>query len=185
MSPKSDQVAKDQIAKDLTLVPKEKRLVIGKCNMRLDPKMKRPKEVTYQVVLDSLALATCYPAFTITADLPEVYMHQFWNTIHKHRSSYRFRLDDKKFAVNVEEFRRILNICPIVEGQEFDKVPYETDALEFVRSLGHSSEIKYITDITVDHLHQPWRTFATIINRCVSGKVYGLDKLRLSRIQIL
>ncbi|GJU02596.1 hypothetical protein Tco_1112934 [Tanacetum coccineum] len=34
-------------------------------------------------------------------------------------------------------------------------------------------------------MHQPWRTFATIINRCISRKTTGLDKLRLSRAQIL
>ncbi|GKC30185.1 hypothetical protein Tco_1037479 [Tanacetum coccineum] len=51
--------------------------------------------------------------------------------------------------------------------------------------LGHSREIKYITDIIVNHLHQPWITFASIINKCLSGKVSGLDKLRLSRAQIL
>ncbi|GJZ59676.1 hypothetical protein Tco_0615492 [Tanacetum coccineum] len=34
-------------------------------------------------------------------------------------------------------------------------------------------------------MHQPWRTFATIINRSLSGKTSGLDKLRLSRAQIL
>nr|GFA66625.1 hypothetical protein [Tanacetum cinerariifolium] len=32
---------------------------------------------------------------------------------------------------------------------------------------------------------QPCRTFATIINRSLSGKITGLDKLRLSRAQIL
>ncbi|GKE12197.1 hypothetical protein Tco_1415748, partial [Tanacetum coccineum] len=45
--------------------------------------------------------------------------------------------------------------------------------------------IKYITDVIVDHLHQPWRTFASIINKCLSGKVSGLDKIRISRVQIL
>ncbi|GJR52745.1 retrovirus-related pol polyprotein from transposon TNT 1-94 [Tanacetum coccineum] len=34
-------------------------------------------------------------------------------------------------------------------------------------------------------MHQPWRTFATIINISLSGKTIGLDKLRLSRAQIL
>ncbi|GJW72653.1 hypothetical protein Tco_0129570 [Tanacetum coccineum] len=34
-------------------------------------------------------------------------------------------------------------------------------------------------------MHQPWRTFATIINRSLSGKTTGLDKLRLSRAHIL
>nr|GFB18421.1 hypothetical protein [Tanacetum cinerariifolium] len=38
------------------------------CNMRINPKLK-PKEPTYQVVLDALALTTCYPAFFIIAEV--------------------------------------------------------------------------------------------------------------------
>ncbi|GJX07586.1 hypothetical protein Tco_0195518 [Tanacetum coccineum] len=34
-------------------------------------------------------------------------------------------------------------------------------------------------------MHQPWRTFVALINRSLSGKTTGLDKLRLSRAQIL
>ncbi|GJT62440.1 hypothetical protein Tco_1005973 [Tanacetum coccineum] len=34
-------------------------------------------------------------------------------------------------------------------------------------------------------MHQPWRTFAAIINRCIFGKTTRLDKLTLSRAQIL
>ncbi|GJX46792.1 hypothetical protein Tco_0271982 [Tanacetum coccineum] len=51
--------------------------------------------------------------------------------------------------------------------------------------LGHYGEIKAITDVVVDQMHQPWRTFATIINRSLSGKTSCLDKLCLSRAQIL
>nr|GEZ49235.1 hybrid signal transduction histidine kinase M [Tanacetum cinerariifolium] len=47
--------------------------------MRINPGMKL-KEPTYQVVLDSLALTTCYHAFLITAEVPVIYMHQFWAT---------------------------------------------------------------------------------------------------------
>ncbi|GJW32956.1 hypothetical protein Tco_0052988 [Tanacetum coccineum] len=58
---------------DLELVPKENRLDIGKCNGRI-PRGLKPKEETFQVILDALALTTYYPAFIITADIPEVYM---------------------------------------------------------------------------------------------------------------
>ncbi|GKB22735.1 hypothetical protein Tco_0862136 [Tanacetum coccineum] len=34
-------------------------------------------------------------------------------------------------------------------------------------------------------MYQPWRTFAAIINKCLSRKITGLDKLRLSKAQIL
>ncbi|GJV24661.1 hypothetical protein Tco_1377356 [Tanacetum coccineum] len=47
-------------------------------------------------VLDAIALTPCYPAFLITADVPEVYMHQFWNSAYKHDTFYRFKIDKKK-----------------------------------------------------------------------------------------
>ncbi|GKA91418.1 hypothetical protein Tco_0813288 [Tanacetum coccineum] len=100
-----------QIELDNALVTPENRRVIGKCNMRINPGMK-PKEPTYQVALDALALTTCYPAFLITAEV-----------------SY------------------ILNICPRISGQEFNEPPTEEEALSFIRELGHSGEIKYITDV--------------------------------------
>ncbi|GJY67717.1 hypothetical protein Tco_0470699 [Tanacetum coccineum] len=34
-------------------------------------------------------------------------------------------------------------------------------------------------------MHQPWRSFAAIINKCLSGKTTTLESLRLSRAQIL
>ncbi|GJS92797.1 hypothetical protein Tco_0799765 [Tanacetum coccineum] len=45
------------------------------------------------------------------------------------------------------------------------------------RELGHSGEIKFITDVSVDHLHQSWRAFAIIINKYLSGKdlAYQID----------
>ncbi|GJS46561.1 hypothetical protein Tco_0596682 [Tanacetum coccineum] len=105
-----------QIALDNALVAPKNRHVIGKCNMRIIPRM-GPKEPTYQVVLDALALTTCYHAFLITAEVPVIYIHQ-----------------------------KILNICPRIPGQEFDEPPSEEEALSFIRELGHSGEIKYITD---------------------------------------
>ncbi|GJX71606.1 hypothetical protein Tco_0308777 [Tanacetum coccineum] len=49
----------------------ENRLDIRKCNGRI-PHGLKPKEETFQVVLDALALTPCYPAFLITADVPEI-----------------------------------------------------------------------------------------------------------------
>ncbi|GJV24197.1 hypothetical protein Tco_1376892 [Tanacetum coccineum] len=54
---------------DNALVAPENRRVIGKCYMRINPGMK-PKEPTYQVTLDALALTTCYPTLLITAEVP-------------------------------------------------------------------------------------------------------------------
>ncbi|GJS47485.1 retrovirus-related pol polyprotein from transposon TNT 1-94 [Tanacetum coccineum] len=51
--------------------------------------------------------------------------------------------------------------------------------------LGHSGDIIYLTDVNVDYLHQPWREFATVINKCLSGKETRMDKIRLSHMKIL
>ncbi|GKC96628.1 hypothetical protein Tco_1162070 [Tanacetum coccineum] len=166
------------------MVPKEKRLEIGKCNGRINLG-KKQREPTFQVVLDALALTLCYSAFLITAYVPEVYMHQFWDSIYKYENSYRFRVDKKKkFDLNLEIFKDIFQICPRVHGQNFDALPTDEDIVCFFKELGHTGEIKTITDV-VDQMHQPWRTFATIINRSLSGNTTGLDKPRLSRAQIL
>ncbi|GJT91762.1 hypothetical protein Tco_0916528 [Tanacetum coccineum] len=95
--------------------------------------MKRPKEPTYQLVLDALALTTCYPAFLITVDVLVIYIHQFWDTVNKHDSSYQFKIDNKRFAVNVEVFREILNICLRIPSQEFADPPFEEETLAFIK----------------------------------------------------
>ncbi|GKF05472.1 hypothetical protein Tco_0036140, partial [Tanacetum coccineum] len=157
-----------QIELDNAFLAPENHRVIGKCNMRINPGM-NPNEPTYQVALDALALTTCYPAFLITAEVHVIYMHQFWATFIKHKSSYQFKINKKRLSVNVKVFREILNIYPKVPGIAFDEPPTEEEALSFIRELGHTREIKYITDVIVDHLHQPWRNFASIINKCLCG----------------
>ncbi|GJW17868.1 hypothetical protein Tco_0025304 [Tanacetum coccineum] len=145
-----------------------------------------PREPTFQVVLDAIALTPCYPAFLITADVPEVYMHQFWNFVYKHDTFYRFKLDKKKrFKLTLEIFRDIFHICPSVQGRDFDPLPSEEDIMSFLRELGHTREINSLNDVVFYQMHQPCRTFTALINRGLSGKTSGLDKLRLSKAQIL
>ncbi|GJR18112.1 hypothetical protein Tco_0966639 [Tanacetum coccineum] len=120
-------ITAQQTKLDLELVPKEKRLDIGKCNGRI-PRGLTPREPTFQVVLDAIALTPCYPAFLITADVPEVYMHQFWNSVYKHDTFYRFKIDKKKrFKLTLEIFRDIFQICPRVASKDFDPLPSKKD----------------------------------------------------------
>nr|GEW51157.1 hypothetical protein [Tanacetum cinerariifolium] len=52
----------------------------------------------------------------------------------------------------------------------FDELSFKEEILAFLRNLGHSGEIKKITDININKLHQPWRSFAAVISKCLSGK---------------
>ncbi|GJY07679.1 hypothetical protein Tco_0374733 [Tanacetum coccineum] len=59
-------------------------------------------------------------------------------------------------------FSEILQFCSKILGQQFE------DILSFIRDLGHSGDIIYISDVNVDYLHQPWIAFAATINKCLN-----------------
>ncbi|GKC59088.1 hypothetical protein Tco_1086686, partial [Tanacetum coccineum] len=75
-------------------------------------------------------------------------------------------MNNKKHIVNLEYFREMLQICPKLPDQQFEEPPFEEETLTFLRDLSHSGEIKVITDVNVNKLHQPWRSFAAVINKC-------------------
>ncbi|GKD39643.1 hypothetical protein Tco_1259850 [Tanacetum coccineum] len=132
---------------DLELVPKENKIDIEKCNGRI-PLGLTLREPTFQVVLDAIALNPCYPAFLITADVPEVYMHQFWNSVYKHDTFYIFKIDkNKRFKLTLEVFRDIFQIFLRVQGREFDPLPSKEDTMSFLRELSHTGEINSLNDI--------------------------------------
>ncbi|GJY51733.1 hypothetical protein Tco_0442580 [Tanacetum coccineum] len=83
------------------------------------------------------------------------------------------------------ELRDVLKTCPKFPGQKFEDPPLEEEILSFIRDLGHTGEIKFLSDVNVNHMYQPWRSFAAIINKCLSGKTTALESPRLSRAQIL
>ncbi|GKD86520.1 hypothetical protein Tco_1357674 [Tanacetum coccineum] len=83
-------------------------------------------------------------------------------------------MNEKSHTVNLENFRDMLQIFPRLPGQKFEDLPFEEEILSFIRDLGHTGEIKVLTDVNVNHMHQPWRSFAAIINRCLSGKTTDL-----------
>ncbi|GJZ48936.1 hypothetical protein Tco_0603126 [Tanacetum coccineum] len=173
----------DQIALDDALVAPADRLKIGKCNLRLSSDV-TSKEATLQVVYDVLKITPFYKAFQVTADAPEIYMQEFWASAYVHNRSVRFKMNNKKHIIGLEQFRDILQICPKVGNKKFVDPPLETEILIFLASLGHSGDIRKLTDVNVNKLHQPWRSFAAVINKCLSGTP-SYDSLRLSQAQIL
>nr|GEX63330.1 hypothetical protein [Tanacetum cinerariifolium] len=112
-------------------------------------------------------------------------MQEFWATATVHHHSIRFKMDNKKHIVNLESFREMLHICPRLPSQAFVEPPFEKEILAFFCFLGHSGAIKRLTDVNINKLHQPWRSFVAIINRCLTRKSSSYDSLRLSQAKIL
>nr|GEW06742.1 retrovirus-related Pol polyprotein from transposon TNT 1-94 [Tanacetum cinerariifolium] len=155
MNPQETQV----VAGDQKRVPLTERVKISSTNVRLETTVPQ-KEETFQV---------------------------FWYTIKKVQGtdSYEFLLANKKCVVNVDVFWTILDICLRVEGVDFTYVPDDDATLTFLIELGYKGPIYKHTNMFMDHMHLPWRTLASIINKSLSGKTASNDKLRKSRIDIL
>nr|GEV12602.1 hypothetical protein [Tanacetum cinerariifolium] len=70
----------------------------------------------------------------------------------------------KKRIANLEYFREMLHICPRLPNQTFDELPFEEEILAFLRYLGHSGEIRKLTDgmyhkKNVDFAYLLWEDF--------------------------
>nr|GFD38736.1 hypothetical protein [Tanacetum cinerariifolium] len=73
-----------------------------------------------------------------------------------------YDIDTKKSVLNLEAFREMLHVIPRIPNQPFADLPTEEEALDFLRFLGHSQDIRYLTDVNVNKLYQPWRSFASV-----------------------
>nr|GEV95640.1 hypothetical protein [Tanacetum cinerariifolium] len=91
-------------------------------------------------------------------------------TSNKLCGSYEFILANKKCRVDAKVFRKILDICPRVKGEEFPELQNDDDTLTFLIDLVYKGLLHKYTNMYVDHMSQPWRTLAAIINKCLSGK---------------
>nr|GEV39506.1 retrovirus-related Pol polyprotein from transposon TNT 1-94 [Tanacetum cinerariifolium] len=171
-----------KLALDEALVPHASRLRIGKSNFRLKSDISS-KESTLQLVYDVLRLNPFFKAFLVIADVLEIYIQEFWATATVHHHSIRFKMDNKKHIVNLEYFREMLHICPRLPGHTFDELLFEEEILVFLRFLRHIGAFRRLTDVNINKLHQPWRSFAAIINKCLSGKSSGYDSLRCKEEQ--
>nr|GFB14098.1 hypothetical protein [Tanacetum cinerariifolium] len=182
-----------QVAIDEVLVPSTQRLRIEKSNFRL-PSDIQSKESTLQLIYDVLRICPFFKAFLVTADMPKIYMQEFWATANVHQHSIRFKMDNKKHILDLESFRNMLHICPRVLGQTFAELPFEEEIMHFIWFLGHSDTIRTLTD--EDFLYQVkhknhkksnemyYPRFTKVIIHHVKGSVHPKEKQELTNDEI-
>ncbi|GJY33826.1 hypothetical protein Tco_0418295 [Tanacetum coccineum] len=125
MNPQETQ----QVAtRDEKWVPFTKRVKIRSTNVRLETTVPQ-KEETFQVVTDLIKNSSCFKAFTISEDVLEIFMQQFWYSIKKVQGtdSYEFILANKECVVNTDVFRMILDISQEwkVENVDYPELIWE------------------------------------------------------------
>ncbi|GJY90534.1 hypothetical protein Tco_0505730 [Tanacetum coccineum] len=70
-----------------------------------------------------------------------------------------------------EDLSRPFNqICPRLPNQDFVEPSSEEEMVPFIKDLGYTGKCDMLYEIHTYHMHHPWRTFAAVINRCISRK---------------
>nr|GFA58531.1 hypothetical protein [Tanacetum cinerariifolium] len=159
-----------QVALDEALVPSTKRLRIGRSNFRL-PSVIQSKESTLQVVYDVLCNSPFFRAFQVTADVPEIYMQEFWATAKLHHNSIRFKMDTKKSVLDLEAFREMLHISPRIPSQSFAEFPFEEEIMDFLR-------------INVDYAYLIWEDFVYQVEHKNQKRSNEMYYLRFTKVII-
>nr|GEY78092.1 hypothetical protein [Tanacetum cinerariifolium] len=99
------------------------------------------------------------------------------------KSNFHLRSDITSKESTLQVVYDVMRLTPfykafLVTTDTFDELSFEEEILAFLRYLGYSGEIKKIIDVNIKKLHQPWRSFAAVINKCLSRKSIGYDSLR-------
>nr|GFB98592.1 hypothetical protein [Tanacetum cinerariifolium] len=58
--------------------------------------------IEQQTALDESLVPSTQRAFQVTADVPEIYMQEFWTTAKLHHNSIRFKINTRKSAKALE-----------------------------------------------------------------------------------
>nr|GEZ94455.1 hypothetical protein [Tanacetum cinerariifolium] len=147
-----------QVALDEALVPSAQRLRFGRSNFRL-PSDIQSKESTLQVVYDVQRRSPFFNAFLVTADVPEIYMQEFWATATVRQHSIRFKMDTKKHIVNLEAFREMLHINRVksleVNFSELMRTNQSTEAVSNILGLVHQYMHQEITEAVQERRRPP------------------------------
>ncbi|GKA96883.1 hypothetical protein Tco_0818978 [Tanacetum coccineum] len=186
MADQQEDQQQQQNILDAELVPVDDQVRIGTSNYMIALE-KSQHDVIYKVCLAILKQYSFFNAFIRTANAPEIYMQQFWHTITYDLTAktYFFKIDYQIFKVNEDLLHEALQITLKDSDHPFIKPPSEKEILSFINKLGYSESLTRISYMAINNLYQPWRTFMTMINKCLTRKAFGFDRPRLALLQVL
>ncbi|GJT52372.1 hypothetical protein Tco_0978529 [Tanacetum coccineum] len=103
------------------------------------------------------------------------------DVIYKELSSqkYYFTMGDQVIEVNADLLCNALSITPKDLDHPFAPPASEKEIIRFINKLRCPNPIKIVSALRVNDLYQPWRTFLTMINRCLTGKASAYHRPRL------
>ncbi|GJY08224.1 hypothetical protein Tco_0375278 [Tanacetum coccineum] len=145
------------------------------------------KNPIFRLLVDILQNTNFFNAFTASADVPSIYIQQFWNTLTMDTKSdiYSFQLDELWFTLDADLLRSTLGITPKDSAHPFVAPPAGDLVIDFVNNLGYPEELQFVPKMYVNSLYQPWRTILSTINQFLTGKTSSSDRPKHPVLQIL
>ncbi|GJW50086.1 hypothetical protein Tco_0091437 [Tanacetum coccineum] len=116
-----------------------------------------------------------YQAFTASANIPAIYLQQFWNTMKYNEKTgvYSCQVDEQWFDLSADLLRKALAITPVIPAHPFELPPSGNIVIDFVNELGYPEPVEIVSNIRVNYVYQPWRAILSLINQCLTGKTSG------------
>ncbi|GJV19407.1 hypothetical protein Tco_1368427, partial [Tanacetum coccineum] len=99
---------------DEQIVPRSQWLTIGKSNLLFNAQ-KIQKNPIFQISVDILSNTNFFQAFTASANVPAIYLQQFWNTMKYNEKTgvYSCQVDEQWFDLSADLLRKALAITPV------------------------------------------------------------------------
>ncbi|GJX61522.1 hypothetical protein Tco_0294422, partial [Tanacetum coccineum] len=147
-------------ALDEALVPINDQVKISASNMRIDP-LKKQKDPSYQISLDIIKKYSCYNAFLKTADVPQIYMQQFWSKGKgkgrkgkKKPDAYILKAGKGKELIDPDEALKLGKSISLTEAddQEEECHLHETHARLVTKKEADTADSKETNDDVLDEL---------------------------------
>ncbi|GJW21616.1 hypothetical protein Tco_0032238 [Tanacetum coccineum] len=173
-----------QVIRAAQLVPRVH--TIGRCNnyavlhsIPCSPECK----IVWQILLDH---PLSYD-LTATADVPAVYLQQFWRTVSKvpgPKDTIKFMLNNQEFIYTVDMFRDILHL-PVETPDNPFVAPVTIETIKtFMNRVGYQGVVDKVSAFYMKNLAQPWKTMFKVFNRCLTTRTSGHDQTKINILQL-
>ncbi|GJR80071.1 hypothetical protein Tco_0150856 [Tanacetum coccineum] len=147
-----------------------------------------PTRTDEQIIsVDILSNTNFFQAFTASANVPAIYLQQFWKTMSYNEKTgvYSCQLDEQWFDLSADLLRKALAITPVNPTHPFELPPSGDTVIDFVNELGYPEPVEIVSSIRTNYVYQPWRAILSLLNQCLTGKTSGSDKPRHPVLQML
>ncbi|GKE51841.1 hypothetical protein Tco_1486997, partial [Tanacetum coccineum] len=142
---------------DEQIVPRSQWLTIGKSNLLFNAQ-KIQKNPIFQISVDILSNTNFFQAFTASANVPAIYLQQFWKTMSYNEKTgvYSCQVDEQWLDLSADLLIKALAITPINPTHPFELPPSGDTVIDFG---------KIVSSIRVNYVYQPWRAILSLINQ--------------------